>query len=296
MKGHRAYIVFWMLVVFIGLVYLGNAMGPATVEGMSNGDSDSSDCPKSKKKHPKHHKHHKHHKRRKNNADDSSDESDSDDDYWGLDKDWKYAEKEWDSGKNWAWNEVAGPGGSKDKKRRYKHGADSKIQKDTNGPAPVNSDGYDDGSNAGADVTQSSSKARTHRSSVKSLGGDPNTWGPPLDNGSSKAHPRRLGGDPRTWGPPPDNGSSNWSSGIPSSMIPAGDEDLYILKSETVPPVCPACPAVTACPGKQECEPCPPCGRCPESPFECKKVPNYRSANSSYLPMPVLNDFSQFGM
>ena len=42
--------------------------------------------------------------------------------------------------------------------------------------------------------------------------------------------------------------------------------------------------------------PCPPCGRCPEPSFDCKKVPNYSSTNSEYLPMPVLNDFSQFGM
>jgi len=43
-------------------------------------------------------------------------------------------------------------------------------------------------------------------------------------------------------------------------------------------------------------EPCPPCGRCPEPSFDCKKVPNYGSTNSEYLPMPVLSDFSSFGM
>ena len=43
-------------------------------------------------------------------------------------------------------------------------------------------------------------------------------------------------------------------------------------------------------------EPCPPCGRCPEPSFECKKVPNYASTNSEHLPMPVLSDFSTFGM
>ncbi len=42
--------------------------------------------------------------------------------------------------------------------------------------------------------------------------------------------------------------------------------------------------------------PCPPCGRCPEPSFECKKVPNYASTNSEFLPVPVLGDFSQFGM
>ena len=50
---------------------------------------------------------------------------------------------------------------------------------------------------------------------------------------------------------------------------------------------CPSCPTP---------QPCPPCGRCPEPSFECKKVPNYSSTNSEYLPMPVLSDFSQFGM
>ena len=32
--------------------------------------------------------------------------------------------------------------------------------------------------------------------------------------------------------------------GIPASQIVPGDEDLYILKSQVVPPVCPACPTV----------------------------------------------------
>ena len=43
------------------------------------------------------------------------------------------------------------------------------------------------------------------------------------------------------------------------------------------------------------CQPCPACERCPEPSFDCKKVPNYRStAVGNYLPMPILNDFSQF--
>jgi hypothetical protein len=117
---------------------------------------------------------------------------------------------------------------------------------------------------------------------------------------------------------------SSMPQGIPKSMIPRGQEDLYILKSEIVPPVCPACPVASACPttGKKEkCPPCPACARCPEPSFECKKVPNYKSSsagnngsstgygsydatgsfNSStegatYLPVPVLSDFSTFGM
>ena len=92
------------------------------------------------------------------------------------------------------------------------------------------------------------------------------------------------------------NGGGGGSS-IPGSQIPKGSEDLYMLKSEIVPPVCPACPAVTTCPStKEKCPPCPPCARCPEPAFECKKVPNYSGENDSYLPRPVMSDFSQFGL
>jgi len=134
--------------------------------------------------------------------------------------------------------------------------------------------------------------------------------------------------------------SSSLPKGIPKSMIPKGQEDLYILKSEVVPPVCPACPACSRgmssgssnsglTPSSQggatsnvsgnssnattsggsfldsfsnnymestKCPPCPACARCPEPAFDCKKVPNYNSINNSYLPMPVLSDFSNFGM
>lgn len=82
--------------------------------------------------------------------------------------------------------------------------------------------------------------------------------------------------------------------GITSNQIPSGDEDLYILKSEVVPPVCPACPQSTACPREKPCPACPPCARCPEPAFECKKVPNYASQDNRYLPKPLLNDFSAF--
>lgn len=91
--------------------------------------------------------------------------------------------------------------------------------------------------------------------------------------------------------------SNSLPPGIPRNMIPPGKEDLYILKSEIVPPVCPVCPVSTACPRQEPCPPCPACARCPEPSFECKKVPNYNaSANNEYLPIPVLNDFSSFGM
>jgi len=89
-------------------------------------------------------------------------------------------------------------------------------------------------------------------------------------------------------------------AGIPRSMIPAGQEDLYILKSEVVPPVCPKCPdpivQSSDTPDLTKCPPCPPCARCPEPAFDCKKVPNYNAFNPDYMPVPVLSDFSGFGM
>lgn len=88
--------------------------------------------------------------------------------------------------------------------------------------------------------------------------------------------------------------------GVSASQIPPGQEDLYILKSQIVPPVCPKCPnPIVQCPNKfdtTKCPPCPPCSRCPEPSFDCKKVPNYNSFNSDTMPVPVLNDFSTFGM
>jgi len=89
--------------------------------------------------------------------------------------------------------------------------------------------------------------------------------------------------------------SDNTVNGISSSQIPSGQEDLYILKSQVVPPVCPVCPSAASCPRQEACQPCPPCARCPEPSFECKKVPNYASSNDQYLPRPVLSDFSTFG-
>ena len=83
--------------------------------------------------------------------------------------------------------------------------------------------------------------------------------------------------------------------GVPAWQIPSGQEDLYILKSQVVPPVCPACPAGGSCPRKEPCSACPACARCPEPSFECKKVPNYNAINEEYLPQPFLNDFSSFG-
>jgi len=134
--------------------------------------------------------------------------------------------------------------------------------------------------------------------------------------------------------------SNSLPQGIAKSQIPPGYEDLYVLKSAIVPPVCPAASTI---PREKKCPPCPPCARCPEPSFDCKKVPNYNSLsssnnnnnncssfpnynsldnnnsnfapfpnynslnnnnnnnnsnsnNSKFLPVPVLSDFSSFGM
>jgi hypothetical protein len=109
----------------------------------------------------------------------------------------------------------------------------------------------------------------------------------------------------------PNDGSSsgyNYSStmppGIPATQIPPGQEDLYILKSEIVPPVCPVCPAIKESASKNggKCPPCPACARCPNtssSDFHCKKVPTYKKNNvnqNDIMPVAVLDDFSTYGM
>jgi hypothetical protein len=131
-------------------------------------------------------------------------------------------------------------------------------------------------------------------------GGDGNDFGQ-LDSVAASTQPNPSMGAPSSIFQGP-NGQQvlatgrNTVQGIPGSQVPQDQEDLYILKSEVVPPVCPACPAVTTCPRQKPCQPCPACARCPEPAFRCQKVPNYRSSNQDYLPRPVLNDFSQFGM
>jgi hypothetical protein len=93
------------------------------------------------------------------------------------------------------------------------------------------------------------------------------------------------------------NYSNDLPEGIPASKIPLGQEDLYILKSEIVPPVCPACPSPVPCikNNTDSCAPCPPCSRCPEPSFECKKVPNYSSPNYDSIPDAILTPYSTFG-
>lgn len=99
------------------------------------------------------------------------------------------------------------------------------------------------------------------------------------------------------------NYSSTSSSELLGNDSGSNNSNDYILRTKVVPPVCPACPPVQACPSNKKCppcpapepiQPCPPCARCPEPAFECKKVPNYNSTNTDFLPRPLLNDFSKF--
>lgn len=81
------------------------------------------------------------------------------------------------------------------------------------------------------------------------------------------------------------NASGSSCAPVQNASLPAYNTSTVFLSGPTK--------VKSACP---EPQPCPPCGRCPEPSFDCKKVPNYSSTNSEFLPVPVLNDFSQFGM
>jgi hypothetical protein len=117
-------------------------------------------------------------------------------------------------------------------------------------------------------------------------------------------------------------------SGIPKHMIPHGDEDLYILKTQVVPPICPSCPApimarhshkvkksnnetqqngslpppisernpnVTSSPTGTAAPTTTPTAT--PSMYKYKKVPDYSQAsNNPLLPSPPLNNYSTFGM
>lgn len=92
-----------------------------------------------------------------------------------------------------------------------------------------------------------------------------------------------------------DNNDNDSSNGITRDKIPKGQEDLYILKSQALTPICPACPSPPKvncndkC-GKSKCPPCPPCARCPEPQFDCVKVPNYNTTNlNQNLPIPWMS-------
>ena len=95
------------------------------------------------------------------------------------------------------------------------------------------------------------------------------------------------------------------ADGITRDEIPDGQEHLYVLKSEMVPPVCPKCPEPTKtnsngeggnCCKKKECPPCPAPQRCPEPAFTCKKVPNYETSSvDNVLPSPMFESNGKSG-
>lgn len=139
---------------------------------------------------------------------------------------------------------------------------------------------------------------------------------------SSSVSPQSPPSPPSNYNPllPPETASkdnyNHFTDGIPSSQIPMGSEDLYILKSQVVPQVCPAGVSTSSSlssgsgPSSLEtgsgssnnssapakCPPCPACERCEEPAYDCKLVPNYNAFNSKKMPVPVLSDFSTFGM
>ena len=122
------------------------------------------------------------------------------------------------------------------------------------------------------------------------------------------------------------------ANGTPSSMIPPGDEDKYILKTQIVPPVCPRCPSICSADPKNQQPACPSCGNpgksgsykgnnqpqsntgsyqgnnqpqsntnadiSPPNAYDAinnptDKYSQYRH-NSSFLPVPMVSDFSKF--
>ena len=101
--------------------------------------------------------------------------------------------------------------------------------------------------------------------------------------------------------------------GIPRRMIPPGDEDMYILKTEVVPPICPACPRCPDCPGCSSCSvpsvPAPTTSSPSASNTASAVLTNTPhptptptpgsilsadSSNQNKIPIPVLNSFSAF--
>ena len=145
---------------------------------------------------------------------------------------------------------------------------------------------------------------------INQYSADSNTTGSDYNSAfSSNSYYGPNGGQATTVSGPAGNTYATYDSsayynslpqGISKNQIPPGDEDLYILKSQVVPPVCPKCPdqivQSSSDSDATKCPPCPACARCPEPAFDCVKRPNYGAFNPSYMPMPVVSDFSTFGM
>jgi len=194
----------------------------------------------------------------------------------------------------------------------YNHQNAIKIVSSTGTTLFITSEAQSNSKNSTNDNTSNNNKHYSnykHHRDYKKYNNTPNTYyGSTGDVYSPSSFPNNAytgSGTPSVTSSLNSRGTYNSSMppGIPRSQIPPGQEDLYILKSEIVPPVCPACPAYSVNNSsnqqqqtQQKCPPCPACARCPEPSFECKKVPNYNAIDNNYLPIPVLNDFSTFGM
>jgi len=187
-----------------------------------------------------------------------------------------------------------------------KNGGSAKMITDSNGNQAVEITGPN-----GSKLVYTGDNAYTYNSqddTINQYDSNNNTTGSDV-NASASTYYGPNGGQATTVTGPGGNTYSSYDSsayynslpqGVSRSQILPGEEDLYILKSQVVPPVCPACenPIIKSSDSMDvtKCPPCKPCGRCPEPQFSCKKVPNYGAVNQDFMPMPVLNDFSTFGM
>jgi hypothetical protein len=185
-----------------------------------------------------------------------------------------------------------------------KNGGSAKMITDSNGNQAVEITGPN-----GSKLVYTGDNAYTYNSqdnTINQYDSDNNTTGSDV-NASTYYGPN--GGQATTVTGPSGNTYSSYDSsayynsfpqGVSRSQIPSGQEDLYILKSQVVPPVCPKCAdPIVQCPNSTDvtkCPPCKPCGRCAEPAFDCVKRPNYKAFNQDYMPVPVLSDFSSFGM
>ena len=89
---------------------------------------------------------------------------------------------------------------------------------------------------------------------------------------------------------------SSLPPGVSKRMIPHGEDDKYILKSQIVPPVCPACPTITGCPSNKNTSPDSNSGSSSGSSSGTGSGPTPQSGSGyDYQPIPVLSDFSMFG-
>jgi hypothetical protein len=184
------------------------------------------------------------------------------------------------------------------------NGGSAKVITDTNGQKAVEITGPN-----GSKVVYTATNTYSYNSqddTINQYSADTNTTGSDYNTAYNYSQP--VSSSTTISGPAGNTYSTYDSSayynslpqGIPRSQIPPGQEDLYILKSEVVPPVCPPATIIETTNGDNfdvtKCPPCEPCGRCSEPAFECKKVPNYKAFNQDYMPIPVLSNFSTFGM